>query len=548
MGNSNGNIHLYWEAFYSSKYPRLQGGFIWDMVDQGLRKVCPSTGRKYFGYGGDFGDKVNDAQFCINGIFSPDREPHPSVYEIKYLQQPIQMLSKSTSLLDDAISVVVTFIKSDDISYLLWDRLECIWTLHEMRGTKNVGENCIIRKENGQNLSVTITLSKELLKHDSIGWLSFRWDCCEEDKKEWQTTTLIANGQIQIGENKYVSSSGALKQTSAITTFRRTEDSVEIWTEGDGGNSNRRTAVVSASDGMLTSFLARNGLEVLVSPLRFNVTRAFTDNDRGGIDRMKYLMPRWVGWKLSLVENMVSNKSYSYWWRRAGLDPSLPPRSKCTKLEVKKDGNDIIVQVENDIISSSTKSSIAKQTIEYTFFPRCAVMVRAKTAISNRMKGVVSIPRIGFSGQIDKSFCKIEYFGRGPYENYCDRKQASEMRTWVTTASKMGYEYIVPSENGNRSDCLYASFCDNASNGFTVVAKNDVMPFQFSALLHSQKEIHEATHTHNLDERADGFDPIFVSIDSHHMGIGGDVGWSPCVYPPYLLKPQPDGNTYYTTE
>jgi beta-galactosidase len=542
MGNSNGNIHLYWEAFYSKEYPRLQGGFIWDMVDQGLKKICPSSGRTYFGYGGDFGDSINDAQFCINGIFSPDRKPHPSVHEIKYLQQAIQIFNKSISFIDDAICVAVVFTKDDDVSYLSWDQLQCSWMLHEVRGTKIVANSCLVRKEIESNLSVTITLPKELLNFDSIAWLSFRWDCCENDKKEWQTTTTIASGQIQICDNYTVFSSRIMDQTSFTTTYLHTNESVEIW------QNNCRIAIVNTSDGMLHSFLTRNGTEVLRSPLRFNITRAFTDNDRGGIDRMKHLMPRWVGWKISLVEKVVSNKSYGYWWRKAGLDPSFPPQSNCTNLEVKKNGNNVVVQVENSVKSSFTKSPIANQTIIYTFFPRGAIMVNVKTVVSDRMKGVTSIPRIGFSCQIDKSFHNIEYFGRGPYENYCDRKQGSEMRTWVTSASKMGYDYIVPSENGNRCDCFYASFTDNTSNGFSVVAKDRYMPFQFSALLHSQKELHEALHTYDLDKRSDGNDNIFLSIDSHHMGIGGDVGWSPCVYPQYILKPRPDGIMYYATE
>ena len=119
MGNSNGNIHLYWETFWDESMPRLQGGFIWDMLDQGLRKIEPLSGKEFFAYGGDFGDKVNHKQFCINvsnlikqmirnfdgyhistalskpwriiyqGISPPDQEPHPAVLEIKYLQQPI---------------------------------------------------------------------------------------------------------------------------------------------------------------------------------------------------------------------------------------------------------------------------------------------------------------------------------------------------------------------------------------------------------------------------------------------------------------------------
>jgi beta-galactosidase len=82
MNNSNGNLHLYWEKFWDASLPRLQGGYIWDFKDQGLRKKT-KDGREFFAYGGDFGDTINDKQFCINGMFSPDLDPHPSVGEIQ---------------------------------------------------------------------------------------------------------------------------------------------------------------------------------------------------------------------------------------------------------------------------------------------------------------------------------------------------------------------------------------------------------------------------------------------------------------------------------
>ena len=86
MGNSTGNLKEYWEAVRSHK--RLQGGFIWDWVDQGLRKKT-EDGVEYFAYGGDFGDTVNDLNFCINGLISPDRDPHPAMWEYKYILQPV---------------------------------------------------------------------------------------------------------------------------------------------------------------------------------------------------------------------------------------------------------------------------------------------------------------------------------------------------------------------------------------------------------------------------------------------------------------------------
>jgi hypothetical protein len=99
MSNSNGNLHYYWDAFWDDNLPRLQGGCIWDMIDQGICVAgSPSNANpsSYFAYGGDFNDPINDAQFCINGMFSPDREPHPAVHEIKYLQQPVHIIPQTS--------------------------------------------------------------------------------------------------------------------------------------------------------------------------------------------------------------------------------------------------------------------------------------------------------------------------------------------------------------------------------------------------------------------------------------------------------------------
>ena len=95
MGNSCGNLDAYWRAFRDPERPRCQGGFIWDFVDQGLERTDARTGRRYWAYGGDFGDSPNDKQFCINGIVFPDRSPHPALEELRgerlVLQRELQL-------------------------------------------------------------------------------------------------------------------------------------------------------------------------------------------------------------------------------------------------------------------------------------------------------------------------------------------------------------------------------------------------------------------------------------------------------------------------
>jgi Beta galactosidase small chain len=140
---------------------------------------------------------------------------------------------------------------------------------------------------------------------------------------------------------------------------------------------------------------------------------------------------------------------------------------------------------------------------------------------------------------VNESFYKIQYDGRGPNENYPDRKSGSHFGLYNTTPSKMSYlEYVVPTENGNRSDCRFISFRDKNGEGFCLMTSDKdgiSSTFDCSAQLHSIEELHRATHTADLEPRNDGMCPIHVNIDHALMGLGGDKSWYPLVYPEFLV-------------
>jgi hypothetical protein len=129
---------------------------------------------------------------------------------------------------------------------------------------------------------------------------------------------------------------------------------------------------------------------------------------------------------------------------------------------------------------------------------------------------------------LDSSLFHIQYFGRGPGENYTDRKSGSEMGVYGTTPLDMAYDkYIVPGENGSRSDCEWISFLSDEGDGVCIVSNTDggkQTSFSSSALLHSAQELHNASHTHTCDlpKRSNGHDPIHVNVDHKIMGVGGD--------------------------
>ena len=240
------------------------------------------------------------------------------------------------------------------------------------------------------------------------------------------------------------------------------------------------------------------------------------------------------------MEHAFFNYSYWYRWRRLGLDPESPPTVECDSIQLVGESRSR-VYIHAKITTSANGKLLFRQNISYIFSSDGTVKVRTFTHPTGLLRNAASLPRIGYSLCINNNLTGIIYLGRGPGENYPDRKAGSDLGMWSTSPKSMGYEYIVPCENGNRSDCSWALFRSETrpSDGFMIVAADDSSKegFHFSALLHSQSELHRATHTHQLEDREEGEHPIYVNLDLDAMGIGGDVGWSPCVYEDYQLKP-----------
>jgi len=509
-------------------------------------KASEKRMKQDFGYGGDFGDHINDKQFCLNGILSPDRQAHPALHEIKYLQQAVALVhkGKETSVPHVADSTTLHFCFENRFHQTPWTELQlkCFWST-----------DCLIHTDSpnhAQNMSqaefddkgvVTVEINDSyihLLRNRNRIWINFRW--FYRNRMEWMThdvDTSFAKDQVELclpvsstqEDIPQIPADGCLK-------VQNTKDTVEIWLRRSVDKYFSRSAVINKHTGNLDSFRSKGGEEILSNgmPMKPNFTRAITDNDRGGIDRIKSLMPSWVSCGMSLVGSMLF--SYSYWfrWQKHGLDPEFPPEIKCHSLQIVKDTTSSVKLLATCSLISKRRV-IFQQNIVYEFHTDGSIKLSTQTIPTADLRKVGSLPRIGYSMCIDEKMNRILYMGRGPIENYADRKEGSDLGVWSASPKEMGYNYIVPSENGNRSDCCWCSLANETGEGIVIVATEVSASFNFSALLHAQDELHRATHTHHLEEREEG--PIYLSFDRHQMGIGGDVGWSPCVYKPYLLQP-----------
>jgi beta-galactosidase len=568
MGNSNGNLHYYWKAFWDKDLPRLRGGCIWDMIDQGLRLPDTKNGDGfYFGYGGDFGDTCNDLQFCINvslaeapcvmgclvlshllvlleqGMFSPDRDPHPAVTEIKFLQQPV-VFTPGTDSNAEGLHVVVEGDRAAsvvlhatnrytfrDLSHLAWS-----WQLTSNRSAEPVrsGHFELPNRHSIQDIVLILDAAVPSVRklHESGAakgdkyFLNIRGFLVSDTSWAFAGHILVRQQfKLSFDFEESIPRPPIDSTQSEAHTRRKLEthsDDQEVRVSFQGDAS--PFVVLDKSTGSIVSY-SPQGHNLFAGDTRANFTRAATDNDKGGMElALDFIFPFKVDRLFALFHGTEEFSYYSH-WRRVGLDASSPPRAICSRMKITEDhGEKVDVVALCSILSSRNGTELFKITIHYTIFSDGRVRVSHHVIPQPILKKTSSLPRVGMNLQLDPSLSQIQYFGRGPEENYPDRKAGSEMGVYATTPSDMGYfNYIVPGENGSRSDCEWIAFRRKEGDGVCILSKEDENSdsnFSCSALLYSTSELEAATHTCDLERRESG--PIHVNIDHKLMGLGGD--------------------------
>ncbi len=493
MGNSLGSFNKYWDAFRA--YPRLQGGFIWDWVDQGLTKT-DENGQQYWAYGGDFGDEKNDRQFCINGLVFPDRTIHPAMNEVKYCQQFFQFSLQEAS--NHATSN--QFIIDISSEYLFQHSNEClVWQV----------------AENGKEIKT----GKAALSIAPCSTESITLDVEFERKPACK---YHLNLEVQLIENNAVANAGhvtateqfTLKNSNALTDSPLAKASLTPSnTLVDALNLVQSSAEIEVSGQQHQPFVIRwnkrsglieqwhiNGLPVIAEPLTDNFHRAPLDNDIG----------------VSEVDNVDPN-AWAARWARAGIGRW---QQNCIYCDVEKLNNAITV---TSVFQYTYNNELQAQTQwVYSIDSNGAVSIEVDVKLNDT---VPPIPRVGIKfaskTQNPQADAPISWFGRGPFENYPDRKSAAHIGYYHLAAKDLHTNYIFPTDNGLRTDCTQ----------LTIEQLQVTGRFHFMISEYSSTNIEHAMHTNELIKD----DALHVSIDHQHMGVGGDDSWSPSVHPEFLL-------------
>lgn len=498
MGNSVGNLDEYWDLI--EKYPSLQGGFIWDWVDQGL-ETKTSSGETYWAYGGDLGGAKlqHDGNFCINGIVNPDRTLHPAAYEVKKIYQYIKF--KDAGLDQNKMAIY------NGYAFIDLDRFRFSWTMTE--NGKDIGEGKIPFDALAPNNQRTVTLN-----------LPARTD---KDKEY----TLILHAYTKKADGLIPADYEIANEQFILTSYQPTpfqplaEGIITVLTNDDVFTVNGHdfsVAFKSTTGELLTlDYGQGNMLEKGIVP---NFWRAPIDNDYG------FDMPeKWGIWR-ETAKNKALKSFAAYSSRKPGKDISKG------KGKV-KDGTII---VETVYTLPDVKGEIK---ITYTINSKGKVSVDNK--LSNISKDLPPMPRVGDNLVLKNAYSHVTYYGRGPYENYADRKTASFIGLYQSSVDDLYFPYIRPQENGYHTDVRWVSFTNDADQGIRIMMTEN--PLGFNARHQYDEDFDEGPkktlhHTIDIKKR----DIVSVNIDYVQMGIGGDTSWG--ALPHEAFRPKPDNYQY----
>ncbi len=440
MGNSNGNLQDYWDVI--EKYPNLQGAFVWDWVDQGYAK-SNEKGEKFWAYGGDYGPEgtPSDENFCCNGLVGPDRTPHPGWYEIQKVYQFVKFRQGATAegKLQVAVTNAYDFINLDGF-YLRWELVEdgqAPIAKGEVRNPSIApGQTKVF------DLDAPAAPSKPGSEYHLNVWLMI----ADEDRVPLVPVGFIlAREQFAIGIPRPATSTdpaASAPPAKAALKIEKGEAALTIT-----GESFR--LAFDAKTGLLASWTFR-GRELLVAGPEPEFWRAPTDNDFG--NRMDK--------RLAV-------------WRKAGKNRTMK------NIESGPAGDAVKVSVEYEL-----KDVTAKYRMVYTIRPGGEIKI--EMAFEPTARNLPEIPRIGLSLALPKALNDVRWFGRGPHDNYNDRKSSAYVGVFKTAVDQTLVPYVSIQEYGNRTDCRWVALTGPDGAGLLAVG---LPQLDFSALPYTTEDL-----------------------------------------------------------
>lgn len=459
MGNSCGGLQDYWNTI--ENYKALQGGCIWDWVDQGLRKYDKNN-RMYWAYGGDYGENMpSDNSFCLNGLVNPDRVPNPQLYEAKKVYQNISIKAKD---LEKGI-----FTLQNKYFFLNLNHFRLLWTISDAEKVVASGEIKDMDIAPQTTKQITVNIPKLALLQPNQKYVLYfslrtknRMGLVKANHEQaWEQFIL------PIASEK----PSNITNNSAVTIT--TDNNNILALQGSHFN-----LTIDKKSGWINSYLL-NGKELLVQGPRLNFFRPPTEND-------------------------ISDRNGYRKWKAAGLSEMT---SKVNNFKIIKQNGSLLVVFNIEMTSKTEK---IPALVQYQVFGDGTFKVASKLAIA---KSISAVAKVGLQTKIKRNIDNVAWYGLGA-NTYADRKSAGKMGYYTMSAEAMYNKALtIPQENANRTDVLWATISNIEGNGFLMLPDKAM---NFSAYPYNDLEIAKARHLNELNQA----DYITVNTDASVTGLG----------------------------
>ncbi len=477
MGNSEGNLQEYWDVIYH--YPQLQGGFIWDWVDQTLFKTN-ADGIEIMAYGGDFGasPRPDSDNFLANGIIQSDRTLNPHAWEVKKVYQPLKFEAVNLNSLE--------FSLWNRHNFLAADKFRIDWQLFE--------DGTLIREGAGPAMN-TKAGAKE----------PFKLQLPKFDRRPSAEYHLTLNARLKSGANEMLDQ-GHLLAWDQFQLHKAVPEKVQPSTQKvsikDTGDrlhirGSNFSVQFDKADGQMVSYKV-NDKELLLQGLTPNLWRVPIDND--------------APWMLNdLTWRTATQKQRLIEFRHSDENPY------------------------NAVLK--TVHQLGEQTAEFTteYHISGDGEIQVDANLKPLREQLPNIPRVGMNMVLKGDYKHMQWFGRGPQENYEDRKTGAAVGLYKDHVDRQYHDYSRPQETGNKTDVRWLSLVDDSGSGLLISGEPllslSALPLRQSDLEHDRKAI----HLHGAELKPKNL--VSLNIDWKQMGVGGDNSWGARPLEKYQIPP-----------
>ena len=462
MGNGPGDFEDYFQLI--QKHDILCGGFVWEWCDHAINKGVAENGKTIYWYGGDHGEKINDGNFCMDGLVYPDRRPHTALLEYKNVYRPARVVSYDCR---NGKLTLHNYMDFDDLKDFADIGYEV--TVDGIKVDSGNIEAVSIAPHGEETVDLNIKIPAKGRVYLKVIY---------RQKKE---TALIPAGHILGFDEVPVENEDGKNQTAVKWLEQAKEEKEMDVVETDSQVVIKGQAfsyTYSKKNGMFTS-LCYAGREYFNHPMEVNIWRAPTDNDMYA--KLEWKKARYDDACVRAYETVVYKNKKSVEIRvSASMGAAAVQKMMDIGIVWSIDGNGGI-----------TSSMSIKKDDEFPDLPRFGV----RLFLNNRLENV-------------------SYYGMGPYESYRDKHRASSHGLYRARVDELHEDYIKPQENGSHYDCDYAEI---ANDQFGLAAASE-KPFSFNASVYTQEELEHAKHNYELVRS----DSTVLCIDYALNGIGSN--------------------------